>query len=106
MGQPVELADVLGRDPLAVRDVPPAVGVVAAAVRAEVEEPAGGVGQHDFARILVLDPDLAAEAAAVAQGLPLGLAQRLERLLAPEAHCQPPPGSACSLCSSSRGTTR
>src|SRR3712207_444797 len=81
----MELVDVLGRDLDAVGDPLLPVGVVGAAVGAQVEQAAAGVRQRHLARVHVLDLDLAAQAAAVAERLPLGLGHLLEALLAPEA---------------------
>src|SRR5918993_3838407 len=81
----MESVDVFGRDLDAVEDALPPTGVVGAAVGAQVEQAARGVGQRHLAGVLVLDPDLAAQAAPVAERLPLGLGHLLEALLAPEA---------------------
>ena len=85
-GQPVEPADVLRRNLRAVRDVALAVRVVRAAVAAEVEKAAGDVGERGLPAVLVLDPDLAAEAAAVAERFPLLRAHLLQGLFLPEDH--------------------
>ena len=66
IGQPVEFAHIFGRDLDAVGHPGLAAGIVRAAVGAEVKQAAGGVGERDLARVLVLDPDLAAQTAAVA----------------------------------------
>ncbi len=87
--QPGEGSDVLGRQRHTVGDPHVTVGIVAAAMGAEVEQPAGHVGERRLAGVRVLDTDLVAEAATVAELLPLGRAQGRERLGAPEAGLEP-----------------
>src|SRR5690606_22812486 len=68
----------------AVRHVALAVGVVRAAAQRAVEQLAVNPRRNDLARLLVLEPHQAAQAATVAQALPLGLVHLREGFAVPE----------------------
>lgn len=81
MRQPVQLHHILGRDFGAIGHVLLAVGVIAALVGVETEIAARHVGKRNFARVLILYPNLTAKAAAIAKGFPLGIGHLTKRLL-------------------------
>jgi hypothetical protein len=80
----MQIMDIFGGDRDAVAYPIMPAGIVAAAVRAEVQQAAGRIGQGKLAGFLVLDTDLAAQAAAVAQGFPFRRRHLVQILAAPE----------------------
>ena len=82
--QPGQGADVLRRQPHAVRNLVRAVRIVLARAQPGIEQPAGDVGEIDLAGVLILELFQAAPRAAVAQRLPFGAGHLLQRLGFPE----------------------
>ncbi len=72
MWQPCERHHIFGRDLDAVGYIFLAVHVVGVAVGVEAQIAAGNVGKRHLAGIFVLHPNLAAQAAAIADGFPFG----------------------------------
>ena len=86
--QPSERPRQVRRQFQTISDAPPAPGIVAAAAGLRVEEPASDIGEMHNSRILVLELDQTATAAAVAEALPFRRIKRLERLPLPKGSCR------------------
>ena len=82
--QPSEGARQVRRELKTIADAPPAPCIIAAAAGVRVEESARDIGEMHCARILVLELDQAAAAAAVAKAFPFRRIERLERFPIPK----------------------
>ncbi len=81
VGQPAHVMHILGRDLDAIGHVRLPVCVIRAAVRIEAQIAAGHVAEGNFVCILVLHANLAAQATAIADRLPLLGRHLTKRLL-------------------------
>jgi len=82
--QPFDLVHHLGGEPHAIVDLFAPMSVIAAAAALAIEQPAADVGEIGRRRVLVLELDEAAAAAAVAQAFPFRVGHLGERFAAPE----------------------
>ncbi|MNH21205.1 hypothetical protein D3C79_810040 [compost metagenome] len=82
--QPVELGNLVEGDLQAVRLFFKAVAVVGTLAGLGIEQVAGHVGEHQLLGVLVDQLVQAALAAAIAQGLPLGIGHLLQGLFLPK----------------------
>lgn len=73
VGQPVQLHHIIGRHLDTIGHVLLAVCIVAALMGFQAQITTGSIAQGNLARIFILHPNLAAQAAAIAQRFPLGI---------------------------------
>ncbi len=79
--QPMKRCREVRREFETIADLAAPMGVIGAAARVDVEQPAGDVGEIDAASVFIFEFDETTAAAAVTEAFPLRRGQVFERLL-------------------------